>query len=59
MPKPGKVKESSKEKKQRRKEFAATQKQIKTIVVPGLIVVAIFIIVYVYMKTRPRDGFID
>ncbi|CAG9863178.1 unnamed protein product [Phyllotreta striolata] len=59
MARPGKTKESSKEKKLRRKEFAETQKQVKTIVVPGLIAIAIFIMAYVYIKTRPRDGFID
>ncbi|XP_072396566.1 single-pass membrane and coiled-coil domain-containing protein 4 homolog [Diabrotica undecimpunctata] len=57
--KAGKVKESSKEKKQRKKDFQETQKQVKTIVLPGLIVIAIFIIIYVYMKTRPKNGYID
>ena len=51
----GKVKESGKEKRQRKKEFAATKKQIYTIVIPTLIAIFIFIIVYVYIKTRYKQ----
>lgn len=53
--KAGKQKESSKEKKQRRKEFAETQKQVYTIAIPALIAVFVFVCAYVYLKTRPRD----
>lgn len=53
--KAGKQKESSKEKKQRRKEFAQTQKQIYTVAIPSLIAVFIFVAAYVYIKTRPRE----
>lgn len=55
----GKVKETAKEKKQRKKEFAETQKQVKTIALPTLIAVFLFIAVYVYLKTRPRTDYID
>ncbi|XP_049822226.1 single-pass membrane and coiled-coil domain-containing protein 4 [Aethina tumida] len=51
----GKQKETAKEKKQRKKEFAETQKQIYTIAIPTLIAVFIFILAYVYIKTRPRS----
>lgn len=51
----GKVKESAKEKKQRKKEFAETQKQVYQIALPTLIAVFIFITAYVYIKTRPRN----
>lgn len=55
----GKVKETAKEKKQRKKEFAETQKHLKTIALPTLIVVFVFIAVYVYFKTRPKHNFMD
>lgn len=51
--KAGKTKETAREKKLRRKEFQDAQKQIKTIVIPTLIVVFLFIVAYVYLKTRP------
>lgn len=53
MAKQGKPKETSKEKKQRRKEWAQIQKQIKTIVLPTIGVIAFCILAYVYVKTRP------
>lgn len=49
----GKQKESSKEKKQRRKDMMEIQRQIKTIVLPTIGVVAVLILAYVYIKTRP------
>ncbi|XP_056645381.1 single-pass membrane and coiled-coil domain-containing protein 4 homolog [Diorhabda carinulata] len=57
--KTGRTKETSKEKKQRRKEFQEIQKQIKTIVLPGLIAIALLITVYVYLKTRPKNSYVD
>ncbi|KAK4880545.1 hypothetical protein RN001_008691 [Aquatica leii] len=51
----GKMKESGKEKRQRKKEFATTKKQIYTIVIPTLVAVFIFIIAYVYVKTRSKQ----
>lgn len=53
----GKVKESAREKKQRKKEFAETQKKVLTIALPTLIAAFIFIVAYVYMKTRPKESF--
>ncbi|XP_044267852.1 single-pass membrane and coiled-coil domain-containing protein 4 [Tribolium madens] len=55
----GKQKESSREKKQRKKEFAEVQKQVKTIVLPALAVSFILIVVYVYLKTRPSNYNMD
>ncbi|KAJ8929076.1 hypothetical protein NQ314_018275 [Rhamnusium bicolor] len=55
----GKVKETAREKKQRKKEFAETQKQVYKIAVPTLIAVFLFIVAYVYIKTRPRSSYID
>jgi len=49
----GKPKVTSKEKQKLKKEYQESQKQLKTIVFPALAVVGIFIIVYVYLKTRP------
>lgn len=53
----GKPKESSKERKQRKKEFAETKRQVLTIALPTLVVVFIFIVAYVYVKTRPKVTF--
>lgn len=53
----GKVKESAREKKQRKKEFAETQKQVLTIALPTIIAVFIFVIAYVYIKTRPKNSY--
>lgn len=50
----GKPKESSKEKKQRRKEAVEMKRQIYTVVLPAVAVVFCFIVVYIYFKTRPR-----
>lgn len=55
----GKAKETAKEKKQRKKEFAQTQKQVYKIAVPTLVAVFLFIVAYVYIKTRPRSSYID
>ncbi|KAK5646745.1 hypothetical protein RI129_005209 [Pyrocoelia pectoralis] len=51
----GKVKESGKERRQRKKEFASTKKQIYTIVFPTLVAIFIFIAAYVYIKTRSKQ----
>jgi hypothetical protein len=51
----GKQKETAKEKRQRKKEVEEVQKQIKTVVVPALIVAFIMIVAYVYSKTRPTN----
>lgn len=53
----GKVKETARERKQRKKEFAETQKQVYTIAIPTVIAVFLFIAVYVYLKTRPKNHF--
>lgn len=53
----GKVKETAREKKQRKKEFAETQKQVYTVALPTVIAVFLFIAAYVYIKTRPKNNF--
>lgn len=50
----GKPKETAREKKLRKKEFADTQRQVLTIALPTLIAVFLFIVAYVYVKTRPK-----
>lgn len=51
----GKPKESGREKKQRKKDFAKTKQQVFTVAIPTLIAVFFFVAAYVYVKTRPRD----
>lgn len=49
----GKVKETRKQRKERRQENLAIQNQLKTIVLPILGALAIIIVTFVYVKTRP------
>ncbi|XP_053954280.1 single-pass membrane and coiled-coil domain-containing protein 4 homolog [Anastrepha ludens] len=49
----GKVKETRKQKKERKLENVAIQNQMKTVVLPAVCVLALLIIVFVYIKTRP------
>lgn len=49
----GKVKETRKQKKERKLENAEIQKQITTVVLPVLCAIVALIGVYVYYKTRP------
>ena len=49
----GKVKETRKQKKERKLENLEIQNQFKTIVLPALGVIALLILVFVYVKTRP------
>lgn len=50
----GKVKETAKQKKERKKDFLENKKNLFSIVLPTLGVIFFFIIVFVYMKTRPK-----
>lgn len=50
----GKAKETNKQKKERKKEFLENKEKALTIVLPTLAVIALFIVVYVYIKTRPK-----
>nr|CAH7755177.1 unnamed protein product [Callosobruchus chinensis]CAH7765397.1 unnamed protein product [Callosobruchus chinensis] len=54
-----KQKESSKEKQKRRKEYQELQNQVYKIVIPSLVAIFLFIVAYVYIKTRPRSSYID
>ncbi|XP_037937076.1 single-pass membrane and coiled-coil domain-containing protein 4 homolog [Teleopsis dalmanni] len=49
----GKVKETRKEKKERKLENLAIQSKMKTVVLPTLGVIALLIAAFVYAKTRP------
>lgn len=49
----GKVKETRKQKKERKLENAEIQKKITTVVLPILCAIVALISVYVYYKTRP------
>ncbi|XP_075159927.1 single-pass membrane and coiled-coil domain-containing protein 4 homolog [Haematobia irritans] len=49
----GKVKETRKQRKERRLENLAIQNQMKTVVLPVIGVLALVIAVFVYIKTRP------
>ncbi|XP_064545715.1 single-pass membrane and coiled-coil domain-containing protein 4 homolog [Drosophila montana] len=49
----GKVKETRKQKKERKLENAQMQAKIGTIVLPALGVVAMMIVAFIYLKTRP------
>ncbi|XP_028037672.1 single-pass membrane and coiled-coil domain-containing protein 4 [Bombyx mandarina] len=49
----GPVKETARQKRERKQEFAKMRKQIHTIVLPTVVVIFLLICVYVYIKTRP------
>lgn len=50
----GKVKETRKEKSDRRKENREIQDKVKTLVLPCLAAAFVFIVLYVYTKSRPQ-----
>lgn len=50
----GRTKESRKEKQERRRENREIKSQFATVVLPTIIVMAVFIILYVYSKSRPQ-----
>ncbi|XP_055856790.1 single-pass membrane and coiled-coil domain-containing protein 4 homolog [Episyrphus balteatus] len=52
----GKVKETRKQKKERKLENAEIQKKITTVVLPILCAIVALISVYVYLKTRPVES---
>lgn len=49
------TKETRKQKQERRKENAQLKQQIRTYVLPVLGVVALLIVAYVFVKSRPMD----
>ena len=51
----GKTKETSKQKKERKKEFMEMKQRIFTIVLPTVAAVFALIVAYVYIKTRPKS----
>lgn len=50
----GKTKETAKQRKERKKDFLENKRNVFSIVLPTLGVIFFFIVVYVYMKTRPK-----
>ncbi|XP_015523886.1 single-pass membrane and coiled-coil domain-containing protein 4 homolog isoform X6 [Neodiprion pinetum] len=50
----GKTKETNKQKKERRKEFVENKQRLFTIVLPTFAAIFLLIVVYVYLKTRPK-----
>ncbi|XP_065085283.1 single-pass membrane and coiled-coil domain-containing protein 4 homolog [Ochlerotatus camptorhynchus] len=50
----GQTKETRKQKQERREENLKIQQQLKTIVLPICCVFFLCMVVYVFMKTRPR-----
>ncbi|KPI93566.1 UPF0443 protein AGAP003534 [Papilio machaon] len=51
----GAVKETAKQKRERKQEFAKMRQQMHTIVLPTFAVIFILICTYVYFKTRPTS----
>lgn len=54
QPKGGKTKETSKQKKERKKEVQEIKQRIFTVVLPTIAAVFLLIVAYVYSKTRPK-----
>ncbi|XP_055548337.1 single-pass membrane and coiled-coil domain-containing protein 4 homolog [Wyeomyia smithii] len=50
----GQTRETRKQKQERRGENVKIQQQLKTIVLPTCGVIFLCIVVYVFLKTRPR-----
>jgi len=50
----GKVKENAREKKERKKEFAENKEKVFTVALPVLGALFFLMIVYVYVKSRPK-----
>ncbi|XP_033208874.1 single-pass membrane and coiled-coil domain-containing protein 4-like isoform X2 [Belonocnema kinseyi] len=50
----GKTKETSKQKKERKKEFVENKQRVFSVVLPTLAAIAALIAAYVYIKTRPK-----
>lgn len=51
----GKVKETHKEKRQRREDFSKQKERLFTIVLPTLLAISAIIAAYVYFNTRPKN----
>ena len=50
----GKVKETNKQKKERKRDFVENKKRDFSIVIPAVAVICLFIVVFIYVKTRPK-----
>ncbi|XP_071440026.1 single-pass membrane and coiled-coil domain-containing protein 4 homolog [Hetaerina americana] len=51
----GKVKETNKQKKERKKDFIENKKRVFTVAIPAIVAVFLLIVAYVYVKTRPKE----
>lgn len=50
----GKVKETNKQKKERKKDFVENKERVFTVVLPVMAGMFLLLVAYVYYKTRPR-----
>ncbi|KAK9504485.1 hypothetical protein O3M35_010807 [Rhynocoris fuscipes] len=50
----GKVKETNKQKKERKRDFVENKKKIFSLVLPTFGAIFLLIVVYIYFKTRPK-----
>jgi len=50
----GKVKESHREKRERREDFSKQKQRLFTIVLPTLLAISAMIAAYVYFNSRPK-----
>jgi len=50
----GKAKENARERKERKKEFMENKEKIFTVALPTLGVLFLFVILYVYLNSRPK-----
>ncbi len=51
----GKTKENAREKKERKKEFMENKDKALTVALPVLGLLFLSIVVFVYLKTRPKE----
>lgn len=50
----GKAKETNKQKKERKRDFLENKKKVFTVVLPSLAAICLLIIIYVYIKVKPK-----
>jgi len=50
----GKEKENAKQRKERKKEFMENKEKVWTVALPTLGVIFLFVILYVYLNSRPK-----
>ena len=53
----GKAKENAREKKERKREFLENKDKAFTVALPVLAAAFVFIVVFVWVNTRPKNAF--